>query len=60
MSRVCDAAEVLVNAMVTILLKYVNVSNKHTVYLTLVQSYMSVISIKNKSNKIEKSCIGQE
>ena len=36
--------EALANAMVVIILQYINVSNQHILYLKLAQCYMSVIA----------------
>ena len=40
---VCDMIEVLAKTTVLIILQYINVSNQHTVYLKLIQCYMSMI-----------------
>ena len=38
--------EILANAIVLIILQYINVSNQHIVYLKLTQLYVNYISIK--------------
>ena len=50
----CDGIEVLANAMMIIILQYINVSNQYIVYRKLIQWYMSIISQFFKIQKRQK------
>ena len=50
----CDGIEVLANAMMIIILQYINVSSQYIVYRKLIQCYMSIVSQFFKIQKRQK------